>query len=374
MPVGKAPGLTTIPRYLVERARVERARLVRGRPALDDSLRPTGPGPVAPESRPPRIVVRFPPAEPEAPEPPPPDAPAPEGRAWLGGFALGLLGLLALAVVFGVVLVVAAGAPPRAVLLFGLDERADEQQRGIAGHTDTIAVLALAPPGGATLVSFPRDLWVNIPGHGEQRLNVAYPLGAQGGGATGGAALLGRTLASEFGLVPDRWARVDFRGFANLVDALGGVEVTVSRALVDDHYPTEDYGTRRLEIPAGRQHFDGATALAYVRTRAADNDFGRMGRQQEMLVALRERALSPGGLVRVPGALLALSRSVASDLSVGETLALLRTLATLPRERLQPLVIGPDLAPPRVGPGGAAILVPQTAAIRQALADRLTRR
>jgi polyisoprenyl-teichoic acid--peptidoglycan teichoic acid transferase len=320
------------------------------------------------------VVLRFPPAAPDNGEAEPPEPSAPERRAWLGGFALGLLALLALAVVFGVLLAVAAGAPPRTVLLVGLDERPDEQQRGVPGHTDTIAVLALAPPGSATLISFPRDLWVSIPGHGEQRLNVAYPLGVQASGAAGGAALLGRTLAAEFGLAPDRWARVDFRGFADLVDALGGVEVTVPRALVDDHYPTEDYGTRRLEIPAGRQQFDGAMALAYVRTRAPDSDFGRIGRQQEMLVALRERALSPEGLVRLPGALLALARSVTSDLSARETLALLRTLALLPRDRLQPLVIGPDLAPPRVGPGGAAILVPETAAIRQLLANRLNAR
>jgi polyisoprenyl-teichoic acid--peptidoglycan teichoic acid transferase len=319
-------------------------------------------------------VVRVPPSEPQAAPEPPPPAPPSESRAWLAGFVLGVGGLLALGALLGLVLLVAAGTPPRAVLLVGLDLRPDEQQRGLAGHTDTIAVLALAPAGGATLISFPRDLWVNIPGYGEQRLNVAYPLGAEAGQSGGGAALLARTLAAEFGLAPERWARVDFQGFADLVDALGGVEVTVPRTLVDDHYPTDDYGTRRLVIPAGRQRFDGATALAYVRTRAPDSDFGRMERQQQVLVALRERALTPDGLVRLPGALVTLSRGVASDLSPRETLALLRTLATLPRERFRALVIGPDLAPPRTGPGGAAILVPHTPAIRQALADALGRR
>jgi len=302
--------------------------------------------------------------------------PEPEGEsgAWLSGFLLGLLGLGFVAALVAVGLLLLAGAPPRAVLLVGVDERPDEQARGIPGHTDTIAVLVLQPPGGATLISLPRDLWVPIPGYGEQRLNVAYPLGAQSGGAGGGPRLLERTIAADFGLSVDRWARVDFRGFAALVDALGGVDVDVPRQIVDETYPTEDYGTRRLVIPAGRQHMDGATALAYVRTRAPDSDIGRIGRQQQVLAALREQALTPSGLVRLPRALLALPGTVQSDLSARETLALLRTLATLPRDRLRPLVIGPDLAPPARTSGGADVLMPRTDAIRQAIATALAGR
>jgi LCP family protein required for cell wall assembly len=297
-----------------------------------------------------------------------------EGGAWLSGFVLGLLGLGALAAALVVGLLMVAGAPPRAILLLGVDERPDEQQRGIPGHTDTIAVVVMRPPGGATLISFPRDLWVTIPGYGEQRLNVAYPLGAQSGEAAGGPKLLERTITAAFGLPVDRWARVDFRGFATLVDALGGVEIDVPRTLVDETYPTEDYGTRRLVIPAGRQRMDGAAALAYVRTRAPDSDFGRVGRQQQLLAALREQALTPAGLLRLPSALLTLPSAVRSDLSARETLALLRTLATLPRDRLHPLVIGPDLAPPARTAGGADVLMPRTDAIRQTIAGALSGR
>jgi hypothetical protein len=135
-------------------------------------------------------------------------APRGEGGAWLSGFLLGLLGLGALAAVLVAALLLLAGAPPRAVLLLGVDERPDEQARGIPGHTDTIAVLLTQPAGAATLVSFPRDLWVSIPGYGEQRLNVAYPLGAQSGETAGGPRLVGRTLNAAFGLPVDRWARV----------------------------------------------------------------------------------------------------------------------------------------------------------------------
>src|SRR5205085_2224258 len=112
------------------------------------------------------------------------------GAGFVGGLAL----LLLLATLGGLALLTVAGAPPRAVLLFGVDERPDEQQRGQPGHTDTIAVLALGGERDATLISFPRDLWVDIPGYGAQRLNVAYPLGAQAGGPAAGAALLERTL------------------------------------------------------------------------------------------------------------------------------------------------------------------------------------
>jgi LCP family protein required for cell wall assembly len=305
--------------------------------------------------------------------PPEPESPAPHGErgAWLSGFLLGLVGLGVVAALVVVGLLLLAGAPPRTVLLVGVDERPDEQARGIPGHTDTIAVLALPPRGGATLISFPRDLWVTIPGYGEQRLNVAYPLGAQEGQPAGGPRLLERTISAGFGLPVDRWARVDFHGFAALVDALGGVDITVPRTLVDDTYPTEDYGTRRLVILAGAQHMDGATALAYVRTRAPDSDFGRMARQQQMLAALRDQALTPAGLARLPGALTTLPSAISSDLSARETLALLRVLATLPRDRLRPLVIGPDLAPPRTTAGGADVLMPHTDAIRQVIAAAL---
>ncbi|HWP27967.1 MAG TPA: LCP family protein, partial [Chloroflexota bacterium] len=183
------------------------------------------------------LAAPAPPATmPEAPPESPP--PAGERRAWLLGFALGLGGFAVLGVLLALAALLAAGPPPRTVLLLGLDVRPDEQQRGVPGHTDTIAVLALAP-GRATLISFPRDLWVEIPGYGPERLNVAYPLGARSGRPADGAALLARTLATEFGLVVDHWACVDFRGFAALVDALGGVEVTVPRTIVDETYPTD---------------------------------------------------------------------------------------------------------------------------------------
>jgi polyisoprenyl-teichoic acid--peptidoglycan teichoic acid transferase len=296
---------------------------------------------------------------------------AAERGAWWRGFALGLTLVLSALLLGGGALLLLSGAPPRAVLLVGVDERPDEQQRGQFGHTDTIAVLGLPAAGGAALVSFPRDLWVDIPDYGPQRLNVAYPLGAQQGGAAGGAAVLQRTLARAFGLSANRWATVDFRGFVALVDALGGVELTVPRALVDDTYPTDDYGTRRLEIPAGAQHMNGEQALAYVRTRAADSDFGRMARQQQVLVALRDQALTPAGIVRWPAAALVLPRTLKTDLGPGEALAIARVLLLLPRDQVRALVIGPDLAPPQVGPGGAAILLPRETAIRQALAETL---
>jgi LCP family protein required for cell wall assembly len=298
-------------------------------------------------------------------------APASAGGSWWAGFLLGLSLLLAVSAVAAIALVLAAGAPPRAVLVFGVDERPDEQQRGQYGHTDTMAALLFPRSGGAVLVSLPRDLWVDIPDYGPQRLNVAYPLGAQDGGPAAGAALLGRTLESEFGLAVNRWVRVDFQGFVALIDALGGVEIDVPRPIVDEHYPTADYGTRRLVIPAGRPRLDGEDALAYVRTRALDSDFGRMARQQQVLLALRDQALSPAGLLRLPAAALALPGVLQTNLGPAEALAAARTLAVLPREELHTLVVGPELAPPRVGPGGAAILVPRTAAIRQALADAL---
>src|SRR4051794_34365113 len=174
------------------------------------------------------------------------------------------------------------GARRPNILLPGIDHRAGEPVDG--SRSDTIMVVSIDPPSkSVVMMSFPRDLWVSIPGYYPQRINVAH--------AAGGPALTARTIEANFGIKIDNYARVDFDGFEQVVDAIGGVIVDVDRPIKDDEYPTDDYGLIRLYIPPGPMLMDGKTALMYARSRHSEDDFGRARRQQKVLMAIRDRGL-----------------------------------------------------------------------------------
>jgi len=190
-------------------------------------------------------------------------------------------------------------------LLLGSDSReglSEEEQIafgtdadiGGENRSDTIILVRTDPlRQEAVFLSFPRDLWVQIPGRGEGKINSAFEGGIEGGGAQ----RVARTIRDLTGLQVNHVLYVDLAGFQGLVDALGGVEMCVP-------YPMQDPLTG-LDIPAGCQRFDGKTALAYVRTRhqPCDTipDFARIGRQQQFLRAVISKLLSPGELLRLPG-------------------------------------------------------------------------
>lgn len=164
---------------------------------------------------------------------------------------------------------------------------------GGENRSDTIILVRTDPKRQeAVFLSFPRDLWVEIPGKGEGKISSAFEGGIEGGGAQ----RVARTVRTLTGLQVNHVMYVDLAAFQGLVDALGGVEMCVP-------YPMQDPLTS-LDIPAGCQRFDGATALAYVRTRhqPCDTipDFARIGRQQQFLRAVISKLLSPSELLRLP--------------------------------------------------------------------------
>jgi LCP family protein required for cell wall assembly len=134
-----------------------------------------------------------------------------------------------------------------------------------------------------------------VPGLGPSRINAAYGYGFNNAAELYGPEATPReagmahaaTAVEQFlGIPIDHIAQVNFDGFAGVVDALGGVTIDVPRPLIDDEYPTPDFGIMRVEFAAGPQHMDGARALIYARTRHADSDFGRAERQQQVLRAI----------------------------------------------------------------------------------------
>jgi LCP family protein required for cell wall assembly len=253
------------------------------------------------------------------------------------------------------------------VMLLGIDKRDDEPIAGT--RSDTIIIASIDPETkSAAMVSLPRDLWVNIPGctaamacvGGQQRINFAHALG--------GPELSERTITADFGVPIDFYARVDFRGFEDAVNAVGGVTIDVDSPVKDDEYPTDDYGYQRIYFAPGPQLLDGKSALQYARSRHGTSDFARANRQQKVIVGLRNRALQLNMLSRAPELAGIISKSLSTDLSPVQMLALAKLLSQIDRDRIENLVIDQNYVSPFTGSDGAALLAPNTPAIRAAIA------
>ncbi len=253
------------------------------------------------------------------------------------------------------------------ILVLGVDRRPDEKE--VPVRSDGIMLIGLDPISNTiSVLSIPRDLYVPIPGleaYGisQSRINTAcfygdyYHLGGCG-------ELSRRTVAYNFGVPVHRYIILDFNGFKRIIDLVGGVDVDVPHTIVDNAYPTDDYRTERLVIPAGRIHMDGELALKYVRTRHADSDFGRLKRQQQVLMALRAKVISLQALPQIPEILRTMGDSVQTNLTVPEMLAIAQFARGVPEERIRLLTVEPSMVRSWQTPGGAAVLIPD----RQALA------
>jgi polyisoprenyl-teichoic acid--peptidoglycan teichoic acid transferase len=182
---------------------------------------------------------------------------------------------------------------PFNVLLIGVDARDTNPEDG--ARSDTLIVVRVDPVNQwASMLSIPRDTFVRIPYRDDVeggKITSAYTWGYSNPEIYGegtrpdeaGAALAADTVEEFLDIKIDYTAQVNFQGFEQLVDAIGGITVDVPHTILDAEYPTEDYGYERLLIEPGLQRMDGATALKYARTRHADNDFGRAARQQQVL-------------------------------------------------------------------------------------------
>lgn len=172
---------------------------------------------------------------------------------------------------------------------------------------DTIMVASYKPSTNqVALFSVPRDLSVYIPGYGYYKINHAYAFGESDDETTGGA-LASQIVGDVLGLDIQYFMRIDFNGFEQLIDDLDGVNVLVENTLEDPYYPvpgkemattTERY--EHLYIEEGEQHMDGSLALKYARSRQGygieGSDFARSKRQQNLIFAIKEKALSFGVL------------------------------------------------------------------------------
>jgi polyisoprenyl-teichoic acid--peptidoglycan teichoic acid transferase len=295
---------------------------------------------------------------PAATEPTPTDAATPAGATGgAGGSQFGAIGAVACAAT-------SDGDPGRDpiwrgrrylnVLVLGFDAR-DGDESPPRSDVFMIAQLDLIAKT-VNVVSVPRDLWVAIPGRGEERINAAYPLGWRADQPAAGVALAKRTVEQSFGIPIDYYISVDFRGFKQVVDAVGGIDVTVPHYLRDDEYPTEDYRTEKVEFFTGPQHMDGTTALKYARTRHQDSDYGRRRRQEQILLALFDKGKGVGIVARLPGVLRSLGGVVQTNFTFEEQLMLGRVAAALTRDDIGLYSIDETMTSGWVTPGGAQVV------------------
>lgn len=177
--------------------------------------------------------------------------------------------------------------------------------------------------GDLRAVSIPRDLYVTIPGFGQDKINRAFDFGYKSAGMAweSGAALLTETVETAFGIEIDGIATTTFEGFGRMVDIVGGVEV-------DNPYEVAGDASHPY-FPAGVQMLDGDAALAFVRTRSQDGDDGRVMRQQLVLAGLLRRMQDPAIMNELPALLAATRDTVETDIPVPTQLRLLELVPDL---------------------------------------------
>ena len=269
------------------------------------------------------------------------------------------------------------------ILLIGTDQRPGEA----TFNTDTLIVVSIDPvTRQVAMFSLPRDT-VDVPlpagpvraAYGPvypKKINAFYTSVRNradlfpGTDRTRGFIGLKAVLGELYGINIRYYVEVNFIGFVQSVDALGGVTINVQMPVTDDNFPGEDGRARRVYIPSGVQHMSGAQALIYARSRHGSNDFDRAQRQQRVLLSLREQADIPRLLPRVPDLVTALSQAVRTDIPRDLLPDLLGLASSIDTKDIRSFVFTPSFYQTefRSSPRGY-IIVPKVARIRAAVRD-----
>ena len=198
----------------------------------------------------------------------------------------------------------------------GLDSREGE---GVVARTDSIMVIGVDPGHlRVNLLSIPRDLFLDVPEYGLQRVNTINVLGEMEE-AGNGPELLSTSITNNFQVIVNHYIRLDFAGFIDLVDTVGGLDIFVERVIEDHNYPAGDGTVKTVRFNSGMQHMDGEQALIYARTRQADDDYHRARRQQQVVSALASKLAHPANWLPAVGVL---SQNIETDLSFIDIISL----------------------------------------------------
>lgn len=206
------------------------------------------------------------------------------------------------------------------VLLLG----SDDDSKFLGDHVLTqsmILVRVIPSTKQVIMLSIPRDLWVPLSTGGYYKIDGAY--------SYGGARAAIQTVQNDFGVHINHYVWIGLVGLVKVIDAIGGIDIVTSNPVLDDYYPLDiytnsPYGYARIAVMAGPQHLNGIQALQYVRSRHNDlqSDFGRSRRQQQVLLAIRQKSkeLSPAD---VPALAQAIGGEVKTDMSIDSVVSLL---------------------------------------------------
>ena len=242
------------------------------------------------------------------------------------------------------------------ILILGSDYR-----EGRGYRTDVFMLLSLYPDSNsASIISFPRDLYVFIPGVGNQRINVAQPYG--------GFELSNATLQENFGVSADHYIMTNFNGFKSIIDSLGGINVEVGNYLSDQCNLSQADSAGYCTVYPGTIYMNGETALWYVRSRYSTSDLDRTRRAQEVIVAIFSRLMSLDAISRIPELFSAYSYAVETDLSIEDIVPLAPLASSLLSDpsKIRRYAIGIDQVTPYVLPdSGANVLLPNYEAIAE---------
>lgn len=232
-------------------------------------------------------------------------------------------------------------------------------------RTDVLMLVSInTGKGTVSVVSFPRDLYVTIPGWETNRINTAFP--------RGGFNTLADTLEYNFGVRPTYYIMTNFQGFISIVNSLGGVNVNVGQSLSDTcDLPQEVNGY--CSVSPGSVSMDGATALWYVRSRHSSSDFDRLRRAQEVLYAVFAKLMSLDAVSRLPELYSAYKSSVETNMSVESIAPLLPVASQVigDSSRVRRFSIGPAQVSNYITSGGAMVLLPNYGAISSIIAEAI---
>jgi LCP family protein required for cell wall assembly len=255
------------------------------------------------------------------------------------------------------------------ILLVGIDSAPGRTTQ----LTDTMLVVSIDPAGtGSAMISVPRDLYgVPLPDGTpfNRKLNtlMVYAAAHPKEFPLGGVGTLKATIGHMLGVPIHYFAAINLLGFKQTVDAIGGVDITVLRAVNDPLYNNEFGHREGFHIKPGTYHMNGHTALAFVRSRkgAGDSDFTRADRQQQLLTAIREKLTAGNLLVSLPSLLDAVKNTIATDVPSDRIAQLAQAVQDADMSQLQRIVLQPPvyMSVDAHSPAGY-ILIPDLAAIR----------
>jgi len=258
------------------------------------------------------------------------------------------------------------GAERVTLLVMGLDYRDWESGDG-PPRTDTMILLTLDPVNrSAGMLSIPRDLWVNIPGFEYGKINTAYQLGEAFKLPGGGPGLAMETVEELLGVPIDFYAQIDFSAFVRFIDEIDGVKIDVPEEITID--PLGDNNLKTLE--PGRQTLPGDLALAYARARKTEGgDFDRAQRQQQVILAIRDRIINFDmlpTLIRKSGVLYnELSSGIHTNLTLEQAIKLAWMAVQIPEDQIRRGIISAEQVNFQTSPEGLDILKPLPNEIRK---------